>query len=83
MESENLGEAVRAFRQARGWTQQQLAEQACMATGTVHQVERGHTRARRHTIARLAKALRVKVEQLKRFTPGDVEKRTEGEGAAA
>jgi transcriptional regulator with XRE-family HTH domain len=64
--SKAVGEAVRAYRQARGFTQEELAHAAATCVGTVSLIERGQTNANRHTLTRIARALRVKVAQLER-----------------
>lgn len=63
MRDEGIGRAVREWRKARGMTQEELARAAATCVGTVSLVERGQ-RPGRHTLTRIARALRVKVRQL-------------------
>jgi transcriptional regulator with XRE-family HTH domain len=63
MEMRTVGHNVRAYRESRGMTQQDLARVAMTCTGTVYRIERGLP-ANRNTVLRLARALRVKVKQL-------------------
>lgn len=80
----HVGEAIRAYRQARGFTQSQLAQLSLVSRDTVSLVELGKGRPHRNTIERLARALRVKVVQLERFDPSMLTgNRTEGESSAA
>lgn len=75
---ETIGRAVQSYRRARGLTQEQLAARAATCVGTVSLIERGRTNANRHTLLRIARALRVKVRELKTFV-----ERNEGESSAA
>ena len=77
--SERIGRAVQSYRRARGLTQEELAARAATCVGTVSLIERGRTNANRHTLLRIARALRVKVRELEQFEA----ERTEGESSAA
>jgi transcriptional regulator with XRE-family HTH domain len=52
-----FGERVRALRLKRGWTQEQLAEQAELNSVQVSHIERGANEPKLTTIIRLARAL--------------------------
>jgi ribosome-binding protein aMBF1 (putative translation factor) len=54
-----FGAKVRAARQARGWTQEELAERSGMAAVQISRVERGVREVRLTTLLRLARALRT------------------------
>jgi transcriptional regulator with XRE-family HTH domain len=63
-ERQLIGKRLRAERQARGWTQEQLAREAGFKTKVaVSQVETG-SRAGLFTIARLARALGISLDAL-------------------
>lgn len=59
-----FGKRVRQLREERGWTQEQLAEEAGMNWLQVGHIERGASDPKLSTIIRLAKALKV--------APGDL-----------
>jgi len=59
-----LGEAVRQLREKRGITQERLAQDAGLTTGTVSLVERGRSNPAWGTVKALAKALDVSVGEL-------------------
>ncbi len=63
MESKTIGKNVRAHREARGLTQQELARRAMTCTGTIYLIERGR-RSHPNTLRRVARALRVKLREL-------------------
>ncbi|MCC9686842.1 helix-turn-helix domain-containing protein [Streptomyces sp. MNU103] len=65
--SSPLGEAVRAHRRTAGLTQEQLAEDAGLALGTIRKIEQGG-RARVDTLHRIAVALGIETSAL--FAPG-------------
>lgn len=81
--SGNVGNAVRAYRLARGWSQEDLARRAVTCGGTISRLERGGSVAR-NSLLRIARALRVKVRELE--NAGEVDaldrKRKESERAA-
>ncbi|HEY5630183.1 MAG TPA: helix-turn-helix domain-containing protein [Candidatus Limnocylindrales bacterium] len=58
MDSARLGQAIRALRRRRGWTQQRLGEESGTSQGAVSRCERGdaHTLTGR-TIAKIVEAL--------------------------
>ena len=59
-----LGEAVRQLREKRGFTQERLAQDAGVTTGTVSLVERGRSNPSWGTIKRIAAALGVSMGEL-------------------
>lgn len=61
---EGLPGRVRELREARGWTQAELAAIAGLATITVRQIETAKRRPSLDTAARLAKALDVPIDAL-------------------
>lgn len=69
MKNETIGTRVRAHREARGWTQAELAHHAMVSGSTVFAVEADRTRPTRHTLARIARALRTKVGELQGVRP--------------
>lgn len=62
---------VAGRRHARGWTQQQLADEAGLEPRTVRAVEGAHTHPSFETIVVLADALDVGIGEL--FTPAKLE----------
>lgn len=56
---------VREHREARGWTQAELAQAAGLSTIGVRQLESGKRNPSLDTIARIADALEVTVDQLR------------------
>lgn len=63
-EARILGTRIRQFRLARGWTQEQLAEQAGVHYKYLGDVERGVRNPALFNIARIARALGVPVAAL-------------------
>lgn len=59
-----FGERVRALRLKRGWSQEQLAEEADLNSVQVSHIERGANEPKLTTIIRLARALGVRVGKL-------------------
>jgi transcriptional regulator with XRE-family HTH domain len=57
--AETFGEQLRRYRTNRGLSQEQLAEMAGVAPGTISSAELGHGTPRDDTVRRLAKALRL------------------------
>ncbi len=60
----DLGLALRRLREARGWSQEQLAEHAGLNRSYVGEVERGAAIASIVTVEKLAAALDVSVADL-------------------
>jgi transcriptional regulator with XRE-family HTH domain len=63
---ERFGANVRAARHARGWTQEDLAEEAGLAPVQISRIERGVREIRLTTLIRLVKALDVSADRLLR-----------------
>jgi transcriptional regulator with XRE-family HTH domain len=63
---ESFGRKVRAARQARGWTQEELADRAGLAPVQVSRVERGVREVRLTTFLRLVSALGTTPDRLLR-----------------
>ena len=59
-----LGENIRASREARGWTQEELAELADLDRSYIGSIERGERNISFMTLVKVAKALEVKLAQL-------------------
>ncbi|MBA4188256.1 MAG: hypothetical protein C0467_09650 [Planctomycetaceae bacterium] len=62
--TETLGQRLARLRSATGVTQEQLAEKAGVAMGSVRNWEQDHRRPRADAALRLARALGVTVEEL-------------------
>jgi transcriptional regulator with XRE-family HTH domain len=54
-----FGENVKAARKARGWTQEELAENSGLASVQISRIERGVREVRITTLLRLLKALEL------------------------
>jgi transcriptional regulator with XRE-family HTH domain len=61
-----LGRAVRQLREKRGFTQEALAHEAGVTTGTLSMIERGHSNPAWGTARRIAEALGVSLAELAR-----------------
>ena len=61
---ERFGENVRAARQAKGWTQEDLAHSSGLAPVQVSRIERGVREIRLTTLVRLLAALDASPDQL-------------------
>jgi transcriptional regulator with XRE-family HTH domain len=59
-----LGEAIRQLRQKRGITQEDLAHEADITTGTLSLIERGHANPTWATVQEIANALDASVPKL-------------------
>jgi len=59
-----FGKRVRELREARGWTQEQLAEAAGLTSVQVSRIENGANEPKLTTILRLVRALGVKAGRL-------------------
>ena len=62
-----LGEAIRHLREERGITQERLAQDAGLTTGTVSLVERGRSNPAWGTVKALAHGLDVSMAELSSF----------------
>jgi transcriptional regulator with XRE-family HTH domain len=61
---QHFGQNVRAARQARGWTQEDLSHASGLAVVQVSRIERGTREIRLTTLLRLVKALEVRPDEL-------------------
>lgn len=59
-----LGKKIRSLRQARGWTQEQLAEYADLHVSYIVLLEKGANRATIETLKKLAKAFCISISDL-------------------
>lgn len=59
-----LGEAVRQLREKRGITQERLAQDAGLTTGTISLIERGRSNPAWSTIKALADGLEVSMQEV-------------------
>ncbi len=62
-----LGEAIRQLRQKRGITQEDLAHDADITTGTLSLIERGHANPTWGTVKGIVAAIGVSMEELGRL----------------
>lgn len=63
-----LGEAIRHLRQKRGITQEDLAHEADITTGTLSLIERGHANPTWGTLKGIATGLDVSMGELGKLT---------------
>lgn len=63
MDQATIARNLRTYRQARGWTQQELASRATTCPGTIYRLERGLP-SHANTVRRVARALGLKLRQL-------------------
>jgi DNA-binding XRE family transcriptional regulator len=73
---------IRVWREHRGLSQQQLAETAGISKPYLSQLEAGKREASQRVIRRLAKSLRVDLDDLIRPEPEDASARTSGAAPA-
>ena len=59
-----LGQNIRLAREAKGWTQEELAEQGDLDRSYIGSIERGERNISFTTLLKLARALKVKLAQL-------------------
>ena len=62
--SKILGETIRTERIKAGWSQERLAEKANLARNYIGNIERAEYKVTVETLARIAKALGVRVRDL-------------------
>lgn len=60
----HIGETIRRLREARGWSQVQLADLSGVAGPTVNRIENGMRVARSDTLKKIADALGVSLDAL-------------------
>lgn len=65
MNNETTGERVKRLRDARGWTQQQLADKAGVAQSTINGVEKGGRQKMPSSLIEISHALGVDAYWLK------------------
>ena len=61
---QQLGHNIRALRLEKGWTQEQLADRAGLASVQISRVERGAREIRLTTLVRLIEALETTPDQI-------------------
>ena len=59
-----LGQNIRLAREAKGWTQEELAEHGDLDRSYIGSIERGERNISFTTLLKLARALKVKLAQL-------------------
>ncbi|HEX3627109.1 MAG TPA: helix-turn-helix transcriptional regulator [Verrucomicrobiae bacterium] len=59
-----VGQNIRACRKHAGWSQEKLAEKADLTYKFLGEVERGYENISLDSLARIAKALKIKVRDL-------------------
>lgn len=59
-----VGENIRAARKEKGWTQEKLSHRAKLSASHLSAIERGKVNIYLDTMARIAKALKVRLGQL-------------------
>ena len=59
-----LGKKIRSLRQARGWTQEQLAEYAELHVSYIVLLEKGANRATIETLEKLSRAFGISISDL-------------------
>jgi len=74
-ESLLFGQALRRFRNDRGWSQERLAEAAGITLNYVGNLERGEQGPSLHVLVRLARALDIDLSVLVGDFPRDVIRR--------
>jgi transcriptional regulator with XRE-family HTH domain len=68
MDHMSLAEKIVAVRKSKGFSQEQLAEDASINLRTLQRIENGETEPRGHTLRLLAKALDRPIEDFLNFT---------------
>ena len=64
--TQTLAQQIRSARELRGWTQEQLAVRADVSRSTIQNLENGRRSPQRGSLGRIAAALGISVEALKR-----------------
>ncbi|WP_194926769.1 helix-turn-helix domain-containing protein [Catenulispora pinisilvae] len=81
-----FAEAIRAWRQRRGWTQEELSHASGLSTRAIRSLERGRTqKPRRTTVQMLADALQVpraRLTETVRRAVGEAESEADGEAGS-
>lgn len=68
-QSKQIGERIRSFRKAKGFSQEELAERASVHYTYIGQVERGEKNFSIDTLEKVIAALNITFEELFRFFP--------------
>jgi transcriptional regulator with XRE-family HTH domain len=58
-----IGENLRRFRKARGWSQERLSDKSLVDPDFVGRIERGQVNVSVDTLARIGKALGIEIVQ--------------------
>jgi transcriptional regulator with XRE-family HTH domain len=65
-----VGRNLRSIREAKGWTQEKLSARSGVDQGYIGTLERGRVNVSIDTLAKLAKPLKVEIQEfLKKQTP--------------
>jgi len=62
--NKQVGEKIRRSRLRKNWLQRELARTANLPVRTIGRIERGEVDARLSNLEKIAKALRIKMEEL-------------------
>ena len=62
--AKQIGERLRSYRNQKGWSQEELAEQAGLHPTYIGQLERGEKNATLDSISKVALALNISLSQL-------------------
>ncbi len=60
----SIGQRIREFRKARGWTQEKLAELSGIEPSNISHIERGATKLSLPTLVAVANALEVSLDEI-------------------
>ena len=71
-----VGIRIKVFREARGWSQEQLAERTDRSVRTISTLEQGVHLPNFNTLEKLSKALKVPIHDFFDFRDNESEKRT-------
>jgi len=74
-EKDLLGRRIRALRNARGWTQEELGGKSGISYKFIGEVERGQQNPSFETLVKIAAALRVALPDLFRFEQETLDKK--------
>ena len=73
--TQTLSQQIRSARERRGWTQEQLAVRADVSRSTIQNLENGRRSPHRGSLGRIAAALGVSVDALKRAGEDELDAR--------
>ena len=74
-EKEVLGRRIRALRNAKGWTQEELGGESGISYKFIGEIERGQQNPSFETLVKIAAALRVALPDLFRFEQETLDKK--------